>query len=132
MGEVARTAAAARLVAAAWLARSTGDTARAVALAARAVDSEVLGAELPWVLALEQEGDLLLDLGRAADAARVYAKSLSLMPHRARSLFGDARAAELTGDLATARALSGVCGSDGRGWARPELAAARRFVTAAR
>ena len=59
------------------------------------------GAVLP---ARELLGDLLLELGRPADAARAYAASLAQQPNRARSLFGAARAAELAGDVTVARA----------------------------
>jgi len=98
-----------RFAASAWLARRTGDTAEALRLAAAAADLEDVtqkhpvtpGAVLP---ARELLGDLLLELGRPADAARAYAASLAQQPNRARSLFGAARAAELAGDLTVARA----------------------------
>ena len=98
-----------RFAASAWLARRTGDTAEALRLAAAAADLEDVtqkhpvtpGAVLP---ARELLGDLLLELGRPADAARAYAASLAQQPNRARSLFGAARAAELAGDVTVARA----------------------------
>lgn len=98
-----------RLAAAAWLERVAGDRAEAVRQAATAADLEdrtlkhpvTPGALLP---ARELLGDLLLELGRPKEAATAYATSLVNQPGRARSLFGAARAAELTGDPATARA----------------------------
>ena len=85
------------------------------------------GAVLP---ARELEGDLLLVVGKPAAAAKAYAITLALSPNRARSLFGLARAAELTGDVATARAkyqefLNLMAKADG---GRPEIALARRAL----
>lgn len=124
-----------RLAATAWLELATGDTARAVLHAGQAADREdgtqkhpvTPGPVLP---ARELEGDLLLLAGRPAAAGRAYAATLARSPNRARSLFGLARAAELTGDMATALAryrefLSLMAKADG---ARPELAIARRAV----
>jgi hypothetical protein len=127
-----------RLAATAWLARAAGDTAEAVRLATAAADREDLtlkqpvtpGAVLP---ARELAGDLLLELGRPVEAARAYAQALATQPNRARSLFGSARAAELAGDTATARAryrafLLLMKRANG---ARPELLAARAFLARA-
>ncbi|HVH66848.1 MAG TPA: hypothetical protein VM716_03195 [Gemmatimonadales bacterium] len=124
-----------RLAASAWLARAAGDTAEAVRLATQAADIEDVtqkhpvtpGAVLP---ARELLGDLLLELGRPADAGKAYAVALAIQPRRARSLFGAARAAELAGDLVTARAwyqeyLTLMRRSDG---SRPELAIADFFI----
>jgi len=124
-----------RLAATAWLELATGDTASAVLHAGQAADREdgtqkhpvTPGPVLP---ARELEGDLLLLAGRPAAAGRAYAATLALSPNRARSLFGLARASELTGDMATALAryrefLSLMAKADG---ARPELAIARRAV----
>src|SRR3989454_8918954 len=121
-----------RLAASAWLARAMGDTAGAVRLAASAADLEDVtqkhpvtpGGVLP---ARELLGDLLLELGRPSDAAKAYAASLAQQPNRARSLFGAARAAELAGDVTTARTryrdyLALMEKSDG---ARAELEIAR-------
>ena len=98
-----------RLAATAWVARAAGDTAEAIRQATAAADLEDVtqkhpvtpGAVLP---ARELLGDLLLELGRPADAVGAYAASLARQPNRARSLFGAARAAELAGDRTTARA----------------------------
>jgi len=82
--------------------------------------------------ARELLGDLLLELGRAVKAAQAYAASLAQQPHRARSLFGLARASEQAGDLATARTryreyLALMRHSDG---ARAELEVARGALSA--
>ncbi|MGH7614412.1 MAG: tetratricopeptide repeat protein, partial [Gemmatimonadales bacterium] len=76
------------------------------------------------------EADLLLALGQVAAARQMYAHVLTLEPHRARSVFGAARAAELAGDRAAAVAsyrdyLKMLEQSDGD---RAELMAARAFV----
>jgi hypothetical protein len=97
-----------RLAASAWLALATGDSSAAVRLAGQAADLEdatekhpvTPGAILP---ARELQGDLLLQLGRPADALAAYRSSLAHAPRRARSLLGAGRAAEAAGDRAAAR-----------------------------
>ena len=124
-----------RLAASAWLMLATGDTADAVLHAVQAADREdgtqkhpvTPGPVLP---ARELAGDLLLVVGKPAAAAKAYAATLALSPNRARSLFGLARAAQLTGDSATALAryqefLNLMAKADG---GRPEIAIARRAV----
>jgi hypothetical protein len=120
---------------AAWLTLAAGDTAGALLVARLAADTEdVVGkhAVTPGevVPARELEADLLLGLGRAAAAGRAYRQVLALEPHRARSVFGVARSAELAGDRAAAadgyRAYLRLMGrADGE---RAELAVARAFV----
>jgi tetratricopeptide (TPR) repeat protein len=119
----------------AWLALAAGDTAGAVATARLAADSEdVVGkhAVTPGevVPARELEADLLIALGRFAEARRAYEHVLTLERRRARSIFGAARAAERAGDPAAARAhyqefLELMTPADGD---RPEIAVARAFV----
>jgi hypothetical protein len=124
-----------RLAAGAWVELATGDTGAALVHAKEAADREdatqkhpvTPGPVLP---ARELEGDLLLVVGKPAAAAQAYATALALSPNRARSLFGLARAAELTGDMRTALAryrefLTLMAKADG---ARPELAIARRAL----
>src|SRR5437773_215577 len=124
-----------RLAARAWLEVATGDTAAAIRHAGQAADREdgtqkhpvTPGPILP---ARELEGDLALLVGKPAAAAKAYAATLVLSPNRARSLFGLAHAAELTGDAATALAsyhqlLTLMAKADG---GRPEIAIARRAV----
>jgi tetratricopeptide (TPR) repeat protein len=120
---------------AAWLTIAAGDTAGALQVARLAADSEdVVGkhAVTPGevVPARELEADLLLVLGRFAEARRAYEHVLTLERHRARSVFGAARAAERGGDSGAARAhyreyLDLMTPADGD---RPELATARAFV----
>src|SRR5436190_1117763 len=126
-----------RLAASGWLARTMGDTAEAVRLATTAADLEDVTQKHPvtpgsLLPARELLGDLLLELGRAVKAAQAYAASLAQQPHRARSLFGLARASEQAGDLATARTryreyLALMRHSDG---ARAELEVARGALSA--
>ena len=100
--------AAQRLAASAWAAHAAGDDDAAVRLAAEAAALEdtfekhpvTPGPILP---ARELEGELLLELGRHADAVRAFDAALQREPNRARSLFGLARAAELAGDAVRAR-----------------------------
>jgi len=120
---------------AAWLALAAGDTTGSLREARAAGDSEdIVGkhAVTPGevVPARELEADLLLVLGRAAEARLAYEHVLVLEPHRARSVFGAGRAAELAGDRAAAVAryqefLQLMQPADGD---RPEIAVARAFV----
>jgi hypothetical protein len=119
----------------AWIALAEGDTARAVELARAAADTEEITDKHPvtpgeLLPARELQADLLLAVGRYADARRAYQATLAREPGRARSTFGQARAAELAGDRTGAvegyRAyLALVDGGDGD---RSEVAAARTAV----
>jgi tetratricopeptide (TPR) repeat protein len=98
-----------RLAVEAWIALEAGATENALLLIARAAELEeridkhpvTPGPILP---ARELQGDLLMELGRHADALRAYEQALEHEPGRARTLFGAARAAELSGDADGARA----------------------------
>lgn len=97
-----------RLAAEAWVARAAGDDARAVALAREGAELEETVEKHPvtpgpLLPARELEADLLLELGRPAEAQRSYEAVMVREPNRARALFGAARAAELAGDSAAAR-----------------------------
>ena len=128
-----------RLAASAWLAELVGDTAQALRLAASAADLEEITAKQPVtpgpvLPARELYGDLLLQTGRPAEAARAYQASLVLQPNRARSLLGAARAAQSAGDLTAARRTYGqflrlMRKADRTG---PELSEARKTVGLAR
>jgi tetratricopeptide (TPR) repeat protein len=124
-----------RLAAEAWVARAQGDDAAALRLAREAAEREesvekhpvTPGPILP---ARELEGDLLMELGRPAEALMAYEKTLEREPNRARTLVGAARAAERAGEAAKARThyaalleLMGRADAD-----RPEPAEARRFL----
>ena len=119
----------------AWLAFATHDTARALRLAKEAADLEdqtekhpvTPGEILP---ARELYADLLLELGRPADAQAAYEATLQREPNRARSLYGAARAAELAGDRTAARQrydqfLAQMKAANGE---RPEITRARRSL----
>jgi tetratricopeptide (TPR) repeat protein len=125
-----------RLAAAAWVAHARGDQVSAVRLAGEAAALEETVEKHPvtpgpLLPARELEADLLLELGRHADAMKSYEKTLEREPRRARALFGAARAAELGGDAAKARQrYSELMELMDRGDAeRPELAAARAFLS---
>jgi tetratricopeptide (TPR) repeat protein len=119
----------------AWLLFAAGDTTRALALAHAAADREDLTEKHPitpgeLLPARELEADLHLAAGHYAAARAAYQATLIREPHRARSLFGAARAAELAGDRAAALAayreyLAQMAHADGD---RPEIPVARRFV----
>ena len=88
----------------------------------------------PGVLlpAREQLGDLLLELGRPADALTEYEAAMQRAPRRLAGLYGAARAAKLAGDMPKASRYFGELAeltktSDG---ARAEVKEARAFATA--
>ncbi len=123
-----------RLAAAAWLAMSEGRKEEAVELArtAAALDDRTgkhpvtPGAILP---ARELLADMLLELGRPAEALREYESSLRSAPSRFNGLYGAARAAELSGDKSKARGLYGqlVAGCGARS-NRKEVREAREYL----
>jgi hypothetical protein len=97
-----------RLAAAAWLAKAQGNDSAAVRLAREGADLEETVEKHPvtpgpLIPARELEADLLFDLERYGGALWSYAKTLEREPRRARALFGAARAAERSGDVAQAR-----------------------------
>jgi tetratricopeptide (TPR) repeat protein len=120
---------------AAWLALAAGDTAGALQVARLAADSEDIvgkhavtpGEVMP---ARELEADLLQALGRFAEARRAYEHVLALEPHRARSVFGAARAAGIAGDPGAARAryLEFLALMEPAEGDRAEIAVARAYV----
>jgi tetratricopeptide (TPR) repeat protein len=75
-------------------------------------------------------GDLLMELGRPAEALAQYEASLAKEPNRFRGLYGAALAAERAGDRARARVhyeklASMTSGSNG---SRPELKRVREVI----
>jgi tetratricopeptide (TPR) repeat protein len=124
-----------RLTAAAWVAHSRGDEASAVQLArdAAALEETVEKHPVtpgPLLPARELEADLLMELGRPAEALASYEKTLEREPRRARALFGAARAAEQSGNDSKARTLYGELAElmSGADPDRPEPAAAREYL----
>jgi hypothetical protein len=119
----------------AWARLAAGDTVRALALAKTAADAEEVtdkhqvtpGELLP---ARELEGDMLLAVGRPAEARVAYRQTLAREPGRARSIFGAARAAELAGDRGAAgegyREFLRLMAKANPG--RAEMATAKAFV----
>ena len=92
-----------RLAAAAWAAHAMRREDEAMRLARQAADLEETVEKHPvtpgpLLPARELEGDLLLELGKPADAQAAYEKTLAREPRRARALYGVARAAELAGN----------------------------------
>jgi tetratricopeptide (TPR) repeat protein len=125
----------ARREASAWLARAEKKDSEALELmrSAAALEDTVdkhpvtPGAILP---AREQLGDLLLELGKPAEALAEYRSDLVASPNRLNGLYGAARAARLSGDAAAAKEyyqkLLAQCGkADG---AREQLAEARAYL----
>ena len=123
-----------RLAAAAWVAYGDGRREEALKTARSGADLEdktgkhavTPGMPIP---ARELLGDMLLDMGRPADALVAYEASLREAPNRFNGLVGAARAAAAAGDPARARAHYGAlvaqCTPDS---GRPELAEARKFL----
>jgi len=92
-----------RQVVTAWRELAAGDTAAALRDAKAAADIEDVTEKQPvtpaeLLPARELEADMLLAVGRYAEARTAYTATLSREPRRARSLYGAGRAAELAGD----------------------------------
>lgn len=124
-----------RLILDGWIARASGADEAALSrlVEAAALEQSVQkhpvtpGALLPPYEAL---GELLLDLGRPAEALAAFETSLEIWPARFNSVAGAARAAVAAGDAERARAhyrdllaIAGEAGTD-----RPEVRAAARVV----
>jgi tetratricopeptide (TPR) repeat protein len=121
-----------RLEVAAWIAHTDGDAGAAVTLMRQAVDLEASTPKpsvtpAPTLPAAELLGDLLLELGRPADALAAYDLSLRSAPRRFNSLAGAARAAMRGGDEMRAREYySALIEIAAPGSTRSELAEAIR------
>jgi tetratricopeptide (TPR) repeat protein len=124
-----------RLLVAGWIARAEGRNDDALQLVRAAADREDATEKHPVtpgpiVPARELLGELLLDLGRPAEALREFEASLQREPNRLRSYYGAARAAELSGDIVKAKiqygqlmALTAQADTE-----RPEVAQAKAFL----
>jgi len=118
-------------------AHAAGDEPRVIAMMTNAVEIEdsieaLSQPPYPIIPAHELYGTLLMELKRPAEAAKHFAEALRRTPGRPMAVYGIARAAEVRGDRSTALArytefleLWKQADQD-----RPELAIARRFVTA--
>lgn len=122
------------LGASAWAALARGKTDEAVKLMTRAADLEdgnekhivTPGRILP---ARELLGDMLLQMGKSAEALAAYEASHAREPDRFRGLYGAAEAAAKSGDGAKAKKYyARLMEIGGKGNARPELTRARTFV----
>jgi hypothetical protein len=130
-----RVTAIKRDAAKAWMLFAEGDTAGALVLARAAADSEAVTDKHPvtpaeLLPARELEADMLLQAGQYVEARKAYQATLAREPGRARSLYGSARAAELAGHHAEAKAdyrefLKLMTKADG---GRLEVTRARRYV----
>ena len=126
-----------RLAAASWLAWGEGRKDEALRLARSAADlDDKVGKHAvtpgPVLPPRELLGDMLLELGKPADALPEYEASLRSAPNRFNSLYGAARAAELSGDKARARQLySQLVANCGARAIRREVQQARDFLAKA-
>ena len=123
-------------VATAWALRAEGKDEEALAAMRAAADHEDQTEKHvvtpgPIMPARELLGDLLMELGRPADALPQYEASIAKEPNRFRGLYGAGLAAERAGDPARAKGhfetLAAICvQSEG---SRPELARARQVLS---
>lgn len=123
-----------RQIAEGWLAQAEGRSDEALRLMRAAADLDdatekhpvTPGAVLP---AREQLGELLLELGRPAEALPAFEASLKRAPRRLAGLYGAARAARLAGDSAHAARYYGQLAELTRSGdaARPEVREARAY-----
>src|SRR6266508_278589 len=127
-----------RQVAAAWVLYAQGqydDALKAMAAAADAEDRTEKSPVTPGPLAPARElyGAMLLERGMAKDALVAYEATLKKEPHRLGATLGAAKAAELLGDTAAARAhyAAAVALTEEAGPLRPDIVAARAFVAKA-
>jgi hypothetical protein len=121
--------------ASAWAAYAEGSKAQALKLMREAADLESASDKHPVspgyvVPALELLGDMLMEMEQPALALQAYEGSSKREPNRLRTLSGAARAAQLSGDMAKAKAyyadlmrLTAKSKDE-----RPELAQAREFL----
>lgn len=124
-----------KMSAEAWIAKAESkndDAVKIMRSAAELEDSTDKHPVTPGAIVPARElfGDLLLELGRPAEALKEYEASLQTSPNRLKGLYGAGRAAELAGDKTKAREfyvkLVAVCEkADGD---VPELSHARKFL----
>ncbi|HEY7436952.1 MAG TPA: hypothetical protein VIE41_17555 [Methylomirabilota bacterium] len=123
-----------RLAVAAWIARAEGRNEEALALMRAGADAEEATEKHPVTPGSikptrELLGEMLIELGRPAEALKELEASHRVEPNRFQGLYGAARAAELAGDAAKARTYYGRLVSLGQGADdRPELKRAKSFL----
>ncbi len=124
-----------RLAAEAWWRIAQGEPETALSLAREAADLEDTFEKHPvtpgpLLPARELLGDLLMELGRPAEAQAEYEATLEVEVNRARALFGAARAAEEAGDFAAADEHFGALAEllEGADPERPDLHAAMAWA----
>jgi hypothetical protein len=117
--------------AAAWLSQAQGKHDEALQFIKTAVENDSAHGDAGRLPALAIMGDLLMELGRPAEALAAYA-SLQPAPHRFNALYGAAHAAELVGNRERARALyaqfAELCRNADTD--RPEVQKAKVFLAA--
>lgn len=127
-----------RLGAAAWTTLARGDKDEALKMMQTAADTEdknekhivTPGRLLP---ARELLGEMLLELGRPADALKEFESSQVREPERFRGHYGAAVAAEKSGDKKKAKLYyERIAKLAGNGSTRPEVQSANKFLTANR
>jgi hypothetical protein len=126
-----------KLAAEAWTARAESandDALRLMSSAARLEDSTEKHPVTPGAVLPSREllADMLLELGRPAEALKEYEASLKTSPNRFNGLYGAARAASLSGNKKRAKALYAklVAVCDHADSERPELVEAKAFLAA--
>ena len=114
----------------AWLAFAEGKADAALAGMEKAVQREENeGVTYERAPAREMQGDMLLELKRPADALAAYKAALHDSPRRFDSLYGAARAAQLSGNAAEAREYyATLVQSCEPGADRSELQAAKDYL----
>jgi tetratricopeptide (TPR) repeat protein len=124
-------------VATAWALRAERKDADALTALRAAADHEdrtekAVVTPGPIIPARELLGDLLVELGRPAEALVEYEASMAKEPNRLRGLYGAGRAAELAGDREKARKYYGqlVQQVGDAGTERPELRHAKSILGA--
>ncbi len=124
-----------RRAAAGWTARAEGKNDEALALVRSAAELEESTEKHnitpgPIATARELLGDLLLELGQPAAAAREFERSLQIGPSRFKAIHGVAHAAARAGDTARAREYYAklVALAAGADTDRPALREAKAFL----
>jgi tetratricopeptide (TPR) repeat protein len=127
-----------RQVAAAWVLYAQGqydEALKAMAAAADVEDKTEKSPVTPGPLAPARElyGAMLLERGMAKNALAAYEATLKKEPHRLGATLGAAKAGELLGDAAAARAhyAAAVALTEEADPVRPDIAAARAFLAKA-